>query len=165
MDIFEVLMGSGKNREEHQDYVNRYEQGPAWEGYSDQEVLDRYDSVAHKVSPREYEQATREAFDRLSPEERAEFSRYLEERARTRNIRIPGRETETAGGPGDLDWLSKVTGQIHQEPGVFRDMMGKMGKAQEAPSEGLGGLFSSPIAKAALAGIGAMLFKRLLSPR
>ena len=67
MDLFEVLMGSGKNREEYQDYANRYEQGPAWEGYSDQEVLDRYDSVAHKVSPREYEQATREAFDRLSP--------------------------------------------------------------------------------------------------
>ena len=162
MDLFEVLMGSGKNREEYKDYVNRYEQGPAWEGYSDQEVLDRYDSVAHKVSPREYEQATREAFDRLSPEERAEFSRYLEERAGTRNIRIPRRETETAGGPGDLDWLSKVTGQIHQQPGALRDILGR---AQEAPSEGLGGLFSSPIAKAALAGIGAMLFKRLLSPR
>ena len=88
MDLFEVLMGSGKNREEYKDYVNRYEQGPAWEGYSDQEVLDRYDSVAHKVSPREYEQATREAFDRLSPEERAEFSRYLEERSGTRNIRL-----------------------------------------------------------------------------
>ena len=105
--------------------MNRYEQGPAWEGYSDQEVLDRYDSVAHKVSPREYEQATREAFDRLSPEERAEFSRYLEERAGTRNIRLPRRETETAGGPGDLDWLSKVTGQIHQEPGALRDMLGR----------------------------------------
>ena len=118
--------------------------------------------MAHKVSPREYEQATREAFDRLSPEERAEFSRYLEERAGTRNIRLPRRETETAGGPGDLDWLSKVTGQIHQEPGALRDLLGK---AQEAPSGGLGGFFSSPIAKAALAGIGAMLFKRLLSPR
>ena len=61
-----------------------------------------------------------------------------------------------------LDWLSKVTGQIRQQPGAFRDMLGK---AQEDPSGGWGGLFSSPIAKAALAGIGAMLFKRLLSPK
>ena len=88
MDLFEVLMGSGKNREEHQDYVNRYEQGPAWEGYSDQEVLDRYGSVAHKVSPSEYEQAARQAFDRLTPEQQAEFAHHLEERARMNNTVI-----------------------------------------------------------------------------
>jgi hypothetical protein len=40
-----------------------------------------------------------------------------------------------------------------------------MSKAQEEPSGGLESLFASPIAKAALAGIGAMLFKRLLSPK
>ena len=160
MDLFEVLMGSGKDREEHRDYVNRYEQGPAWEGYSDREVLDRYGSVAHKVSPVEYEQAARDAYDRLSPEQREEFARYLEERARTRNIPVPQRETGTEGGL--LDWLSKATRQIHQQPGALRDMLGP---AQGQPSAGLGGLLSSPLAKAALAGIGAMLFKRLLAPK
>jgi hypothetical protein len=160
MDLFEVLMGSGKNREEHQDYVNRYEQGSAWEGYSDREVLDRYGSVAHKVSPVEYEQAARQAFDRLTPEQQAEFARYLEERARTRNIAIPRRDPEEGGGL--LDWLTKATGQIHQQPGALRDMLGP---TEAEPSAGLGGLLSSPLAKAALAGIGAMLFKRLLSPR
>lgn len=160
MDLFEVLMGSGKNREEHQDYVNRYEQGPAWEGYSDQEVLDRYGSVAHKVSPSEYEQAARQAFDRLSPEQQAEFARYLEERARLRNIPVPERETGREGGL--LDWLSHATGQIHQQPGALRDMLGP---AQGESAPGLGGILSSPLAKAALAGIGAMLFKRMLAPR
>ena len=104
--------------------MSRYEQGPASEGYSDQGVLNRYGSVAHKVSPAEYEQATREAFDRLSPEERAEFASYLEERARTRNIRLPQREAGLGGGQGDLDWLSKITGQIHQQPGALRDLLG-----------------------------------------
>jgi hypothetical protein len=160
MDLFEVLMGSGKNREEHQDYVNRYEQGSAWEGYSDQEVLDRYGSVAHKVSPSEYEQAARQAFDRLTPEQQAEFAHYLEERARMKNIPVPQRESGEGGGL--LDWLSKTTGQVHQQPGALRDMLGP---AQDQPSAGLGGLLSSPLAKAALAGIGAMLFKRMLAPK
>jgi hypothetical protein len=160
MDLFEVLMGSGENREEHQEYVNRYEQGPPEEGYSDQEVLDRYGSVAHKVSPQEYEQAARDSFNRLSPEQQAEFARYLEERARKRNINIPQRETGAGGGL--TDWLSKATGQIHQQPGALRDMLGP---ERQDPSAGLGGLLSSPLAKAALAGIGAMLFKRLLAPK
>ena len=165
MDLFEVLMGSGKDREEHQDYVNRYEQGPAWDGYSDREVLDRYDSVAHKVSPQEYEQAARDSFNRLSPEERAEFARYLEERARRRNIQIPDRGTGPKEDPGDVDWLSKITGQIHQQPGALRDMLGPESRGSEPGAPGLGGLFSSPLAKAALAGIGALLFKRLLTPK
>lgn len=160
MDLFEVLMGSGKDREEHQDYVNRYEQGPAWEGYSDQEVLDRYSSVSHKVSPSEYEQAARDSYNRLSSEEREEFARFLEEKARKRNIPIPERDTGAGGGAGDLDWLSKITGQIHQQPGALRDMLGP---GKEESGSGLGGLFSSPLAKAALAGIGALLFKRLLT--
>ena len=165
MGLLEELMGSGKDREEHQDYVNRYEKGPAWDGYSDQEVLNRYDSVSHKVSPQEYEQAARDSFSRLSPEERAEFARYLEEKARSRNIQIPDRGTGPKGDPGDVDWLSKITGQIHQQPGALRDMLGpeKRGSGPGAP--GLGGLFSSPLAKAALAGIGALLFKRLLTPK
>jgi hypothetical protein len=162
MDLFEVLMGSEKNRDEAQDYVNRYEQGPAWEGYSDEEVLDRYGSVAHKVSSPEYEQAAREAFDRLTPKERMEFARYLEEKARRKNIPVPQRETSEEGGL--LDWLSKATGQIHQQPGALRDMLAPEKAASSVGSE-LGGLLSSPLAKAALAGIGALLFKKLLSPR
>jgi hypothetical protein len=165
MDLLEELMGSGKDREEHQDYVNRYEKGPAWDGYSDQEVLDRYDSVAHKVSPQEYEQAARDSYDRLSPEERAEFARYLGEKARERNIQLPDRGTGTKGDPGDVDWLSKITGQIHQQPGALRDMLGPETSGSGSEEPGLGGLFSSPLAKAALAGIGALLFKRLLTPQ
>jgi hypothetical protein len=40
-----------------------------------------------------------------------------------------------------------------------------LGPAQDQPSAGLGGLLSSPLAKAALAGIGAMIFKRMLAPK
>ena len=165
MGLLEDLMGSSKDREEYQGYVDRYEKGPAWEGYSDQEVLDRYDSVAHKVSPQEYEQAARDSYNRLSPEERAEFSRYLEERARSRHIQIPDRKIGPEEDMGDVDWLSQITGQIHQQPGTLRDMLGPETKESGPQAPGLGGLFTSPLAKAALAGIGALLFKRLLAPK
>jgi hypothetical protein len=161
MDLLEELMGSGKKREDVQDYVNRYEKGPAWDGYSDEEVLDRYGSVAHKVPQTEYEQAARSAFDRLSPEEQAEFANYLEEKARRKNIPIPQRESS---GGGLADWLSKATGQVHQQPGALRDMLAPAGSGA-SPGAGMGGLLSSPLAKAALAGIGAMLFKKLLTRR
>jgi hypothetical protein len=39
MDLFEMLAGSGKNRQEYEDFARRYDQGPPSEGYSDQEVL------------------------------------------------------------------------------------------------------------------------------
>ena len=54
------------------------DQGPPWEGYSDQEVLDRYGSVAHNVPQTDYEQAAREALARLSPGQRAEFAQELQ---------------------------------------------------------------------------------------
>ena len=137
MDLFEVLMGSGKNREDHQEYVNRYEQGPAWEGYSDQEVLDRYGSVAHKVSPVEYEQAAREAFDRLSPEQQAEFARYLEERARKRNITIPRRETGAGGGLGIWTGFQRSPGKSTSNRGPS----GTCWARTRTPPPGWGGFY------------------------
>jgi hypothetical protein len=67
MNLFDMLTGMGSKRDEYEDFARRYEQGSPSEGYSDQEVLDRYGSVAHNVSATDYEEAAREAFDRLSP--------------------------------------------------------------------------------------------------
>jgi hypothetical protein len=78
MDLLEMLMGSGKSREEYEDFAKRFDQAPPWDGYSDQQVLDRYGSVAHNVPQTDYKQAAREAFARLSPEQRAEFAQELQ---------------------------------------------------------------------------------------
>ena len=43
------------------------------EGYEDQEVLDRYGEISHQVSPAEYQEAARDAFGHLSPQDREEF--------------------------------------------------------------------------------------------
>jgi hypothetical protein len=65
MNLLEILAESGGKNREYDQFVSRYEPGDPSDGYSDQEVLDRYGSPAHKVSPTDYEQAAREAFGRL----------------------------------------------------------------------------------------------------
>lgn len=157
MDLLEMLAGSGKNRQEYEDFVTRYDQGSPWEGYSDTEVLDRYGSVAHKASPTDYEQAAREAFARLSPEQRATLARELQQGGQARGINMPAMPSDNAG---DLGWLSNVTSQLHQQPGLLREVLGGLTGGSRAGSAG--SLLGSPIGKAALAGITAMLVKRAM---
>jgi hypothetical protein len=165
MDLFEMLTGAGKNRQEYEDFVKRYEQGPPTEGYSDQEVLDRYGSVAHNASPADYEEAAREAYARLSPEERSEFAQYLQQRAQAKGVNMPPPPSVRGGGGlSDLGWLSGATRQLHEQPGLLRELLsGMMGGGSR--SAGAGAVLGSPLAKAALAGITAMLVKRAMGKR
>ena len=50
MDLFEMLMGGGKNKQEYEDFASRYDQGHPSEGYSDEEVLERYGSSSQRLS-------------------------------------------------------------------------------------------------------------------
>ena len=164
MNLFELLTGGGLNRAEYEQFATRYEQGRPWEGYSDQEVLDRYGSIAHNASPAEYEDAAREAFARLSPEERREFAQYLQQRAQTKGVNLPAPPPDRSGGLSDLSWLSGITRQLHEQPGMLRDVLG--GVTRQSPAGGRGGgLLASPLGKAALAGITAMLVKRAMGKK
>ena len=166
MDLLEVLLGNSQTKQGFEDFLKRFEEGPPSEGYEDQEVLDRYGEVAHRASPGDYEQATRDAFGRLAPAEREELGRMLAGRARERNLDISGLTPGRGQGYGNLDWLSNITRQIHEQPGLLRDLLGGLtggGSPSASPSGSpAGGLLSSPLAKAALAGIAAMLVKRVL---
>jgi hypothetical protein len=165
MNLLEMLLGNSQEREGFKDFLNRFEEGPPSEGYSDREVMDRYGEVAHKVSPSEYQQAARDAFGHLSQADREEFGRMLAGQAQERRLDLPGLSPGQGqgGGFGDLDWLSNITGQLHQQPGLLRDLLGGLAGNREASSSG--GIFSNPLAKAALAGIAAMLVKRVLGSR
>ncbi len=163
MNLLEMLLGNGQAREGFKNFLNRFEEGPPSEGYEDQEVLDRYGEVAHKVSPSEYQQAARDAFGHLSQTDREEFGQMLAGQARGRRLDLPGLTPDQGRGFGDLDWLTNITGQIHQQPGLLRDLLGGLTGNRETSSSG--GLLSSPLARAALAGITAMLVKRVLGAR
>lgn len=175
MDLFEILMGGGQKRHEYEDFARRYDEGPPWDGYSDQEVLERYGEVAHKASPTDYEAAVRDAMSRLSAAEQAEFLRMLQERTRARGVTLPQPRPE-AGGSG-LDGLARSVRELHQQPGRLRDVLtgpteggsgGVPSGAGVGPAgvpPGLGSIFQSPLAKAAIAGITAMLVRKMLAPR
>ena len=163
MNLLEMLMGNSQTRGGFEDFLKRFEEGPPSEGYEDQEVLDRYGQVAHQASPSDYQQAARDAFGRLSQTDREEFGQMLAGQAQSRGLNLPGLTRAQGQGFGDVDWLSNITSQIHQQPGMLRDLLG--GLTGSSGTSSSGGILSSPLAKAALAGIAAMLVKRVLGGR
>jgi hypothetical protein len=157
MGILDDLLGGGQRQREFKDFVNRYEQGHPSEGYSDQEVAERYRDVAHAVPPDQYAQAAQEALARLSPEERAAFVTMLRERVRARGAALP---STVEPDPRDL---GHVLSDLHQKPGQLRDILGGGDAPGQAAGPGaLSSIFASPLAKAALAGIAAMVVKRVM---
>ena len=163
MNLLEMLMGNSQTREGFEDFLKRFEDGPPSEGYEDREVLDRYGEVAHKVSSSDYEQAARDAFGHLSQADREEFGQLLAGQAQRKRLDLPGLTPAQGQGFGDVDWLTNITSQLHQQPGLLRDLLGGLTGNRE--SAGSGGILSSPLAKAALAGIAAMLVKKVLGGR
>jgi len=158
MCILDDLLGNEQLQKQYKDFVKRYEQGDPSEGYSDQEVLKRYGEVSHAVPPDQYAQAAQEALSKLSPEDRAEFLKMLQERAAARGVMLPGK---VASDPKDL---GKVLTDLHEKPGQLRDILGPGDgqlQGQASGSNPIGDMLSSPMAKAVLAGIAAMVVKRM----
>src|SRR6187551_2338963 len=85
MDLLQGLLG-GDQRQGLEEFAGRYEQGAPWDGVSDEEAVERYRQVARVLPPDEYQDAARQAFERLSPEQRVEFGRYVQQRAHQRGI-------------------------------------------------------------------------------
>ena len=156
MGILDELLGGGQRQKDYKDFVDRYEQGDPSEGYSDQEVLKRYGEVSHAVPPDQYAQAAQEALGKLSPEDRAEFLKMLQERAAARGVKLPGK---VASDPKDL---GKVLTDLHEKPGQLRDILGGGQPQGQAPgSNPIIDILKSPQAKAVLAGIAATVVKRV----
>ena len=99
MGILDELLAGGQRQEEYSDFVDRYEQGHPSQGYSDQEVLKWYGEVSHAVPSDHHAQAAQEALSKLSPDERADFLKMLQERAAARGMKLPGK-VASAEGPG-----------------------------------------------------------------
>jgi hypothetical protein len=160
MGMLDDLLGNEQLQKQYKDFVKRYEQGDPSEGYSDQEVLKRYGEVSHAVPPDEYAQAAQEALGKLSPEERAEFLEMLQERAAARGVKLPGK---VASDPKDL---GEVLTDLHEKPGQLRDILGggslDQPQAQASGSNPITDMLSSPMAKAVLAGIAAIVVKRMM---
>ena len=151
------LLGGGQQRQEYQDYVNRYDQGHPSQGYSNQEVADRYQQVARQLPPDVYQQSAEEAFNRMSPQERQEFGRYLQQRGQQQGMSFPDMNQDGVDDRlQDPRELARMTTRMHeQQPDMLSQLLG--GKSGTA--------LDNPMVKAAAAGIAAMAARKILTGR
>jgi nucleoid-associated protein YgaU len=163
MGLLDALLGSGQGREEQQGFLQRFEQGQPWEGYTDQEVLNRYGTVAGQASSQEYRQAASEAFARMTPEQRVEFGQLLKQRAREQGVDLRNLQQSDINDFQDAQRLAGLTSDVHQQPGLLRSILGAGSETQGTSQQA--GLLGHPLAKAALAGIAAMAIKKVLGAR
>ncbi len=144
------------------DFVSRYEQGPPDQGYDDDEVYQNYRAASSRLPQDQYEDAAAEAFNRLSPGERGELMRIIDERS-------GGRYRADSDDPHDLARAASRFRQEDSGGGDLADLLGFGGSSSGAGGlldavrgdrDG-GGMLNSPIAKAALAGVAAMAMKKM----
>jgi len=157
MGLLDSLLGGGQNQQDLQGFVNRYQEGQPWEGYSDQEVMNRYQQIAPQLPTNVYQQSAQQAFERLSPEQRMQFGQHLSQQAQSQGYQLPMQPSspQQFEQPG---FLAQMTGQMHQQqPGLLGQLLG----GGSTGSSG-GSLFSNPLAKAALAGVAAMAVKNVM---
>ena len=159
MGLLETILGSASQLQDFQGFVNRYQEGPPHEGYSGQEVLNRYQQVAPQIPADDYKRAAQEALQRMSPQQRAEFLQNLQQQTQEQNIALPGGSAADAPGAQDPNALAQIlTGLHQQQPGLLGQLFGGAGS-------GSGRLLDNPAAKAALAGIAAIAVKNMMAGR
>ena len=160
--LLKGLFGGDDDDEQHRsrarDFVDRYETGIPWEGFSGQEAYDNYGRVARQAPPEVYQRAAEQAFNRMSPGQRSEFAQMMQQ--------------QMAGGANFSDdprQLAQSVARMQQEkPGILESLFGGGGgnRSFESGSSGggggIGGMLDNPLAKVALGGIAAYAFKEMI---
>ena len=117
---------------------------------SDTDIHESYGQVAATLPQDQYVQAARDAFEKLTPEQRQQFASQLQAQAPAQGVSTPAVQSASP----DPASLATAVGDVHaQQPNLLQQMF--------AP----GGIFSDPAAKAALLGITAMAAQRLMGSR
>ena len=153
MDVLNNILGNPQKREQYDDFIGRYQQGSPYDTIDDDEAVERYEEITPTLSDQDFEESAAAAYSQLSPEERREFGRYMQQRARQRGM------TDFDGNgiddrledPGEL--AKRTTRVRQQDPNLLEQLMGK---------GGTGGPLDNPIAKIAFAGIAAFAASKLM---
>ncbi|MDP9456766.1 MAG: hypothetical protein M3Q49_16535 [Actinomycetota bacterium] len=192
MDFLGNLMGGGddRRRDEYRDFASRYDEGAPYDRISDEEAMNRYREVAPNLSEDDYRESAREAFSRMSPEERMQFGQQFRGYAHEQGYGdfIDRDHDGQDDRFQDPDYLASMTGRMHsRQPDMLGNLMGgMMGGGNMMGGGGMGGGMGNmlgglmgggggggmmggggmgggnPMAKAAMAGIAAMAVKRMM---
>lgn len=167
------LFGGGDDDRSPQarDFINRYEQGPIDQGYSDDEAVEHYQRVAQHADPETMQRAAEQAFARMDPGQRAQLAQQLQQ--------------QTGGqGPGVSDDPRQMAGLVsqmqRQQPGGLASLLGGGGSRSGGGESrsggggladmvggalgggGGGGFPGGTLGKVALGGIAAYAMKEML---
>ena len=161
MGLLDELLGGGPRQTQYRDFIDRFQRGKPYDSLRDQEVVDRYHEVAPELSREDYRASAQETFAQMSPQERAEFSRWLRTNARNQGVAVQDYDLNDDGiddrAQRDPGQLAELTARVHDgEPNIFEQLFGK---------GDTGGRFDNPLAKVAVAGIAAMAAQRLMAAR
>lgn len=169
MDLLNNLMGGGRDRDQAQDFVNRYDRGNPYDGIDGDEAFQQYQRVAPHLSQRDYELSAEEAFSRMQPQERQQFAQMLSQQARQQGVRFQDLDGDGVDDRMQQDprYLAQAMGRMQQQqPNMLQQLMGGGGAARGnamGGAQGAGNLLQNPLAKAALGGIAAMALRRMMS--
>ena len=141
------------------DFVDRYERG-AYDQIGDDEVIHNYRAATSRLSPDEYQGAAADAMRQLSPEQRRELRRELKRRSRDRF-------DASDDSPEEIARAMQRADQEDQEGGGLAGLFGLGGSnasGGQPQGGGIGGMLDNPVAKVAMAGVAAMVAKKLTDP-
>ncbi len=176
MDLFKSPLDD--RRKELLDFADRYERGAPYNDISEEEAVRRYREIVPELSGEEYRHSAREAFSRMEPEERAELGKQLRDQSLQQGYDFPEPSAADSEDPSRAPkYLTKLTARMRREhpdllegligdggAGLVGGMMGEgMTGGEGAASDG--GMLGNPVAKAALAGIVAIGFRRMADGR
>jgi hypothetical protein len=161
MDFINDLLGGGQRQQQYKDFSDRYQRGAPYDSIGDDEAYERYAELSPNLSRDDYRQSAEQAFSQLSPQERAEFSRWLRTKSQQQGVTVPDYDLNDDGiddrmqqDPGQL---AEMTTRVRdQDPNILEQLLGKGGS---------GGRFDNPVAKIALAGITAFAAQKLMGGR
>jgi hypothetical protein len=142
-DLSSILGPSGAQLD---DMLTKFNKGQH-DQVPDSQVQQSYGQVAGQLPQDQYLQAARDAFEKLTPQQREQLAQELQAQAQQHGINVPSTQS-VSSDPGSL---ATAVSDVHaQQPNLLQQLF--------AP----GGVFSSPVAKAALLGITAMAAQRLM---
>ena len=152
-------------RQRASDFIQRYEQGPPYEGIGDDEAIENYRAVAGRLSPQEYEEAATEAFSRLSREERRELRRRMRQQR--------AGQDDSYDDDDDPRLMARELSQVRQQGddplggigGMLGGLLGGGGGGGDQRGGSGGDLLGGPLGKAVLGGVAAIAMKKMMGGR
>jgi hypothetical protein len=164
MGFLEPVLNDPVTQRRVEDFIGRYEQGAPADGIGDRETLEHHQQLAAEATPEQYQQAAWAAFSRLGPQDRARLGQQLQGSARAHGLNLAGLLGGVGGQLVEPGTFAQLVGQLHQQrPGLLVELLG--GRTAAGGSGSGGRMLVSPVARAALAGIAAMLAKQALTGR